>query len=811
MMSSLNETCGRQQDEQGPDLRIGVYVCHCGLNIAGVVDCERVATYAEALPGVVLSRHNSYTCSEPGQNLIKKDIVEHRLNRVVVASCSPRLHEPTFRQCVLEAGLNPYLLEMANIREHCSWVHGHDKEGATKKACELVKAAVARAGFLASRNETEIPIKRSTLVIGGGVAGIQAALDLADAGYPVILVEKSPSIGGIMAALDKTFPTMDCSICILGPKMTDVGRHPNITLLTYSEVKEITGFVGNFQVRVLKRARYVKEDMCTACGECAKVCPVLIPDEFDVGLSQRRAIYSSFPQAVPSAYLIDLEKCLGSNPVVCGKCIEKCEKKCIDFHMSDEELNFEVGTIIVATGMEVYDPAILDEYGYTRFENVLTSMEFERLINAGGPTKGEVIRMTDRKRPKSVAFIQCVGSRSLRRGESYCSNVCCMNTIKCSFMLKEHYGDIEVKVFYIDIRAFGNGFEEQYRRTRRMGVHYIRGLPGGIAENPENGNLLLSVEDTSTHQVRRHEVEMVVLAVGVKPPGDMGKIQEMLALQKSADGFYLDAHPKLQPVDSAIRGVFFCGCAEGPKDIKDSVTQASAAAARAIRLMNPGKLKVEAITAEVDPQKCTFCGLCQKVCPYNAITVDKRQKIPAVVTSAACSGCGTCAAECPAEAIRMHHFEDQQIEAQIDTILDTDPGSVIPVFACNWCSYAGADFAGVSRLQYTTNTRLIRTMCSGRVSERLVWRAFKKGAPAVLVSGCHIGDCHYISANHWTERRIKKMRQKMEKLGIRKDRLQLEWISATEGIRFQSAMEKMEHIRRSVTPEEIRMTRELLQ
>ncbi|SPD75315.1 CoB--CoM heterodisulfide reductase 1 iron-sulfur subunit A [uncultured Desulfobacterium sp.] len=810
-MEHPNTTDLSQKTKEKDDLRIGVYICHCGLNIGAVVDCERVAVYASGLSGVVLSRHNSYTCSEPGQNQLKKDIVEHSLNRVVVASCSPRLHEPTFKKCVTEAGLNPYLLEMANIREHCSWVHGHDKEGATKKACDLVRAAVARARLLEERHEAEVPVGRTTLVIGGGVAGIQASLDLADAGYKVILVEKRPSIGGVMAALDKTFPTMDCSICILGPKMTDVGRHPNITLLTFSEVREITGFVGNFHIRVLKRARYVMEKMCTACGDCAGVCPVVVPDEFDVGLSLRHAIYSPFPQAVPSSYLIDIEKCLGYNPVVCGKCVEKCEKKCIDFHMSDEELDFDVSTIIVATGMDMYDPAPLDEYGYTRFQNVLTSMEFERLINAGGPTKGDLIRMTDRKRPASVAFIQCVGSRSLRRGESYCSNVCCMNTIKCSFMLKEHYGDIEVKVFYVDIRAFGNGFEELYLRTRRMGVRYIRGLPGAITEDHETGDLLLSVENASTHMVETHRAEMVVLATGVRPPEDMNKVQEMLALQKNADGFYLDAHPKLMPVDSAIRGVFFAGCAEGPKDIKDSVTQASAAAGRAIRLMNPGSLKVEAITAEVDPEKCSSCGLCQKICPYNAISVDKRRKIPAVVTTAACSGCGACAAECPEGAIEMHHFTDKQIEAQIDAILEQDPGEIILIFACNWCSYAGADFAGVSRLQYPANTRLIRTMCSGRVSEGFIWRAFKKGSPVVLVSGCHIGDCHYINANHATERRMKRMWRKMENLGIRKERLQLEWISATEGIRFKNTMERMEHIRKSVTTDEITVTREILQ
>lgn len=592
--------------------------------------------------------------------------------------------------------------------------------------------------------------------------------------------------------------------------MTDAGRHPNITLLTMSEVKEITGFVGNFHVRVLKRARYVKEKECTACGDCVEACPVIVPDEFNMGLSSRRAIYSPFPQAVPSAYAVDMTQCLGHNPIVCGKCIEKCQKQCIQFDMSDEEVEIDVGTIIVATGMDTYDPTALDEYGYTRYENVLTSMELERLINAGGPTNGKVVRLTDGRVPRSIAFIQCVGSRSQRRGRPYCSNICCMNTVKNTILLKEQFPDMEIKVFYIDIRAFGKGFENLFHRSKGMGVRYIRGIPGAIKQDRTNQDLILTVENTATNELDNHRAEMVVLATGVEPPADLKGIQEMLALQTTSDGFYLEAHPKLQPVDSASQGIFFAGCAEGPKDIKDSVTQASAAAARAMRIMNPGKLTVEAITAEVNPVQCTSCGLCVQVCPYKAIRVDKKAKTPAKVTQAACAGCGTCAAECPTLAITMNHFSDRQIEAQIDAILEADAGDRILVFACNWCSYAGADFAGVSRLSYPANTRLIRTMCSGRVHPNFIWRSFEKGAPVVLVSGCHFGDCHYINANHWTERRVKRIWKQMEKLGLRTERLGLEWISAAEGVRFQQVMERMDQIRAGVTPEEIVETLRIL-
>ncbi len=591
--------------------------------------------------------------------------------------------------------------------------------------------------------------------------------------------------------------------------MTDAGRHPRIKLLTLSEVKDVRGYVGNFEVTIIKRAKYVDETECTACGDCAAACPVVRPDEFNMGLSSRKAIYSAFPQAVPSSYQINIKECLGHNPAVCSKCVDVCEKKCINFHMSDEEIVEEVGSIIVATGLTPYDPTELDEYGYSRHENVLTSLEFERLVNAGGPSKGKLIRPTDRRRPKSVGFIQCVGSRSRRKGKEYCSNICCMNTIKSTLVLKEHYPDMEVKVFYIDIRAFGKGFEELYTRSRRLGVKFIRGLPGSATETADR-SLRVAVENGASNSLEFHELDMLVLAQGVQPAPSTQRLQEIMGLQLTPDGFYLEAHPKLQPVDAATRGVFYAGCAEGPKDIKESVTQASAAAVRAIRLMHRGEITTEPITAEVIAENCTSCGICAKVCPYNAISVEVKKRQPAVVNQAACAGCGTCAAECRTDAISMNHFTDQQLVGQVDAMLNQAPDSKILVFACNWCSYAGADYAGVSRLQYPANVHLIRVMCSGRVDEKFIWEGFRQGAPVVLVSGCHIGDCHYIDANHWTEKRVNRLHKKMAKLGIRPERLQLEWISAAEGIRFAEKMRQMEALRRSVSAEEIAETSELL-
>jgi heterodisulfide reductase subunit A len=793
---------GNNESKKQDDVRIGVYVCHCGLNIAGSVDCAEVAKFAGTLPHVILAQDNRYTCSDQGQAGIKNDIKEHKLNRVVVASCSPRLHEPTFRKACEEGGLNKYLFEMANIREHCSWVHLYDKEAGTEKAKDLVRMAVAKAALLEPAEEVEVPITRKALVIGGGVAGIQAALDLADTGYNVFLVEKEPSIGGMMARIDKTFPTMDCSICILAPKMSDAGHHPNIELLTNSEVSEVRGYIGNFRVKVLKKPRYVLKD-CSACGECVKVCPVVAPNEFDVGLAVRHGIYTPFAQAVPSTYVIDMNLCLNKDGViVCDKCIKACERQAIKFEMKPETAELDVGTIIVATGADVFDPSSLPHYGYGKYPNVITSLEFERLINAGGPSGGHLLRPSDKQIPRRVAFVQCVGSRSDKSGRLYCSNVCCMNTIKDSLLIKEHWPNTEIYVFYVDIRAYGKGFEDLYQRAKKAGVVFIRGLPAEIVEDRRTHNLWLIGENTLQKEVYRISADMAILSIGLEARKDSEMIQRLLTLSRNQDGFFLEAHPKLRPVDAATGGVFFAGCAESPKDIKDSVTQASASAARAGILMAQGKVTVEAITPIVFAEKCKACGLCVKVCPYNAITLNKDLKRVEII-EAACGGCGTCAAECNTGALTQKHFTDEQITAQIDAVTERDADKKIVAFCCNWCSYAGADFAGVSRMQYPPNVRIIRTMCSGRVAPKFVERAFARGTAAVLVTGCHLGDCHYINANYQTQKRVERLWKKMEQNGLDKERLQLLWASAAEGERFASKIREMKPIVESLKPEEI--------
>ncbi|OPL12586.1 MAG: disulfide reductase [Firmicutes bacterium ML8_F2] len=654
--------------------RIGLYVCHCGINISATVDVDAVAKYAQNLPNVHVARTYSYMCSDPGQALIKKDIREQGLNRVIVASCSPRMHETTFRKAVQEEGLNPYFLEIANIREQCSWVHEDMTEG-TAKAKKLVASAVAKVRLLEPLESKEVDAEPAALIIGAGIAGIQAALDIADAGFKVYLVEKSPSIGGRMAQLDKTFPTLDCSACILTPKMVDCASHPNIELLTYSKVEEVNGFVGNFTIKVRKKARYVDVDKCTGCGECANACRLAnrITSEFDEGMGKRSAIYMPFPQAVPAKYTIDPENCLMLTRGKCGKgptCEEACQAGAINFEQQDEIVEFKVGAIIVATGFDTFDASRKPEYGYSNYPNVITGMEMERLVSSSGPTGGEIKVFNGEEEivPKEIAFIKCVGSRDASVGNEYCSRVCCMYTAKQAHLLREKIPDAKIRVYYIDVRAFGKGYEEFYDRVRRENVRYIRGNPSEIFKR--GNKLVVKVEDTLTATPLEDEVDMVVLAVGLEPRADMREVMDLLRLSQSGDKFFLEAHPKLRPVDTATDGVFLAGCCQGPKDIPDTVAQAKGAAASAMVPLARGKVTINAQVATVNEATCRGCGYCVSVCPYSAIelvTVNRfgHELEVARVNEALCKGCGSCSSVCLSDSIQPKSFRDRQILPQI--------------------------------------------------------------------------------------------------------------------------------------------------
>jgi len=691
---------------------------------------------------------------------------------------------------VAEAGLNPYLLEIANIREFSSWCHPSTPREATEKAKDLVKMAVAKARLLAPLKPLKVPVTRKALVLGGGIAGINAALDLAEMGFKVYLVEKKESIGGHMAQLDKTFPTLDCSICIEGPRMVDVARHPNIEIISYADLLSVEGYVGNFKVKVRKNPRYVIAENCTGCGECRDVCPIEFPNEWDMNMGVRRAIDIPFAQAVPLVYTINRDHC-----IECYKCVDACgARQAIDFSQEPEEVELEVGAIIVATGYDIYIPEEGNLYGYGKYSNVITALEFERLILAAGPTGGRVVRASDGKRPKSVALIQCVGSRDINKYE-YCSGFCCMYTLKHAIQLKEHYGrEVEVYVFYMDMRSNFKGYEEFYRRAREMGVTFIRGRVSSVIEDPETKNLIVRVEDIALGEPIEVEVELVVLATAAIPSKGSDEISRILNIPRGADGFFMESHPKLKPIDTPVDGIFLAGACQGPKDIPYSVSQGCGAAARAATILSKEEWEIEPIIAVVDPTKCrnvkVKCGICATKCPYGAIKAPQGQ--PAQVITAMCHGCGTCAAECPADAITQMHFTDAQIFAQIRAALEENPEDKILGFLCNWCSYAGADLAGTSRFEYPPTLRPIRVMCSGRVDRDFVLEAFRLGAGMVLVAACHLPyDCHYISGNWRMKERMEALARMLTKLGLSPERFRVDYISAAEGAKFAELITEM--------------------
>jgi heterodisulfide reductase subunit A len=655
------------------DLRIGAYVCDCGTNIAATVDVKAVAAYAATLPGVVVAREYKYMCSDPGQELIRQDIEEHKLNRVVVASCSPLLHEETFRGAVSKGGLNPFCFQMVNIREHDSWVH-QDRSKATEKAKALVRAAVRRVALHKPLVKKRVPIDPNVLIVGGGIAGIHAALTLANAGKHVYLVEREPTIGGNMAKFDKTFPTLDCAACILTPKMTAVKKHPNITLWTLSEVTKVQGYVGNFEVSVTRHPRYINEDLCVGCLECIEGCvykQAKVPDEFNLGLGKRKPIYISFPQAVPQIPVIDRETCIEFKSGRCKKtCIEACgDRHAVDLKQQPKLETVKVGAIILATGYQPFDARKVPDYGYGVYPNVYTAPEVERLINASGPTGGEVI-LRDGRKPEAIGIIHCVGSRD-ENTNKWCSRVCCMYSLKLAHLLKERTG-AEVYNFYIDMRAPGKAYEEFYHKLLEEGVHMIRGRVAEVTDWPmtkeEEGKLIMRAEDTLISFVRRVPVDMVVLSVGLVPHADAKDVRRLFNISCSTEGWFLERHPKLAPVNTFTDGIFIAGACQAPKDIPDAVGQAGSAAAEAMVLIDTGYVEMEPNTAYIVEEECSGCKTCVPLCPYSAISFLEDKKV-AQINEVVCKGCGTCVAACPSGTIRQNLFEEEEIFEEIQGVL----------------------------------------------------------------------------------------------------------------------------------------------
>ena len=658
--------------------RIGVFVCHCGSNIAATVDVKKVVEMALLEQGVVHAEDYPYMCSEAGQSRIAAAIAEKNLTGIVVCSCSPRMHEATFRKAAERAGLNPYMVEIANIREHCSWIH-KDMAEATEKATILMRAAVAKVHLNAPLQAGESRVTKRALVIGGGIAGIQTAIDIADAGYKVDIVEKTPSIGGRMSQLDKTFPTLDCSACILTPKMVEAAAHENITIHTYAEVEKVSGFVGNFSVDIRKKARYVDITKCTGCGVCQEKCPSKkTPNEFNRGLNNRSAIYTPFAQAIPNVPVIDTAACIKFKTGKCGVCEKVCQAGAINYKQEDEIITETYGAIVVATGFDTIQLDKYGEYAYGQSKDVVTSLELERIMNAAGPTKGHLERLSDGKAPKEIVFIQCVGSRCADdRGKPYCSKICCMYTAKHAMLIRDKYPDTNVTVFYIDVRTPGKNFDEFYRRAvEDYGVNYIKGQVGKVAPQADGSLLVQGVDLLDQKQILK-KADMVVLATAIEPNPDVRKIATMLTASIDTNNFLTEAHPKLRPVESPTAGVFLSGVCQGPKDIPETVAQAGAAAVKVIGLLAKDKLKTNPCTAQADELMCNGCSTCANVCPYGAITYEtklindhgiREDRRVATVNKALCQGCGACTVACPSGAMDLQGFSNRQILAEVDAI-----------------------------------------------------------------------------------------------------------------------------------------------
>ena len=660
--------------------RIGVFVCWCGSNIAATVDVQAVADALRKEPGVVFSADYQYMCSQAGQDMIKEAVKEHQLTGLVICSCSPRMHEATFRKTARAAGLNPYMVEIANIREQCSWVHKEMPVG-TEKAIALGKAAIAKVHLNTPLTPGQTPVTKRALVIGGGIAGIQTALDIADAGFQVDIVEKEPTIGGKMAQLDKTFPTLDCAACILTPKMVDVSQHDNIRLFAFSEIEEVKGFVGNFDVTIRRKARYVNEELCTGCGACVEKCPMKkVPNEFNLGMDNRPAVYIPFAQAVPKVATIDPAHCNMLKNGKCGLCARVCEAKAIDYTQQDSFVTERYGAIVVATGYNPISLEKFDEYAYSQSKDVITSLEFERLTNAAGPTAGKLLRPSDGEHPHTIVFVQCVGSRCAacaEKGKEYCSKICCMYTAKHAMLVRDKYPDVEVYVFYIDVRTPGKNFDEFYRRAvEEYGVKYIKGTVGKVT--PEGGKLKVQASDLLQNKQLHIDADLVVLAAAIEPDRSARPLGTMLTASMDTNDFFTEAHPKLRPVESPTAGVFLSGACQGPKDIPETVSQAGAAASKVIGLLAKDTLTGNPCVAKSDEWMCNGCSSCANVCPYGAITyVDKEFRMPdrttatrrvASVNPAVCQGCGCCTVACPSGAMDLNGFLNTQILAEVDAL-----------------------------------------------------------------------------------------------------------------------------------------------
>ncbi|MFX1302225.1 MAG: hydrogenase iron-sulfur subunit [Promethearchaeota archaeon] len=761
-------------------MKIGLFLCDCGKNISGVIDNEKLIKHFESYSDLYVFR-DQYLCSELGLNKIIDEIKEKKVDRVVIAACSFKLHGLLFRKTIEKAGINRFLISFANVREQNSWVHYDEPEKATRKAIDQINMAIEQVKLLEPLDIQYSNITPSALIIGGGIAGIKAALAIADTGHKVYLVEKEPTIGGHMALFDKTFPTLDCSICILGPLMTEVKDHPNIELYTYSTVENVDGFIGNFDITIKKNPRFIIEEDCVGCFDiCRDVCPIDIEDTF----FPRKAIDVPYPQAIPLFPNILEEYCVG-----CKACAQACDRDAIDFDQKPEIINIKVGSIIVATGLKPFDPSILGEYGYEKYADVITTMQMERLFNSDGPTHGRVVRPSNGQPPKKVSFVLCVGSRNKKIHREYCSQVCCNVAIKQAVLLKKENPYVNINIYYTDIRAISKNCEEFYNRAREtFGVRFIKSNISAILKSDTSDELILRGEDVIEDALFENKTDLVVLAVGIDPAEGTDELSKILNISQDPNGFLLEKHLKVKPSETLVSGIYLAGAIQAPKDIPNSIAQAESAAAKAIALITRGKVELDPHIIYFNKEKCDLCRLCENICEFNALKIEDNQL---KITQANCSGCGACAAMCPYDALFIPGFQKAQISVQLKSVLSEKKESpLIVAFLCNWCSYVGADLAGTSKIIYPTNVRTIHVMCTAMLNPSLVFESFFYGADGVLIAGCHPQDCHYEMGFTKAETRYESIKEMLAEANINENRIKIVSISAGEGEKFAKTIEQ---------------------
>jgi len=765
--------------------KIGVFLCHCGDNIAEIVNIKKLKKDLSENKELVVKDH-LFLCSESGQNMILKTLKNENIDRVVIASCSPKHHWDIFKKCIQQE-LNPYMWEMANIREHCSWVHT-DKDKATKKAHSLVQGAINKVKHHEPILKKEISINRDVLVIGAGIAGMHTSLELADKDFNVYLVEKSPAIGGNMTKLGRTFPTDDCSMCTASPIMNEVSTHPNIEMMTLSELVDFSGRPGEYIATVKTKPRYVDPNKCTGCGLCTEKCPVSITSEYELGLEDTKAIHIPFDSCVPEVAFIDPDSCLKITKNKCGLCEKICPADAIDYNQKLETKKLKIGAVVVATGYQQKDLSG-SEYNFEH-PDVITGLQLERMITPAGPTKGKILCPSNGELPKTVTFIQCAGSRDQRHNE-YCSNICCMYSAKNAKITRTKIPDADINMCYIDIRAPGRRYEEYYRLLRQNNIKMIQGKPSEIMED-KDGKLFFDIYDKSTNKLMQINSDLIVLATALEPSEGTKKMTSLLNLPYGLDNFISPLHVKIAPVDTTTEGIYITGTAEAPKSIQDCITDASSAASRIATLLKSNTSVIDLTTAEINPDKCTECGECIKACNYSAITKDYE------IIDMSCRGCGKCVSVCPEEAIEIRNLTNKQLRNQVEGILSIDPNSII-AYTTETCGYNAADIAGVSRLKYPSEVKVVKLPCVGRLRVDDILYAFEKGAKAVMVIACPEGLCHFIDGTESAQKIVEKTKKILDKKGIGSEKLRFIPIVSPDGPKFQNiCKEEAEKIKKEV-------------